>query len=505
MTAEAVPERGESHAQAGITANAPLIVGGFAFLWLFWQPISSLGYDWWNNPEAGHGLLLGPLSLYLAFKSGLVPEPKRSPRLGLLILGGAVVLRVLSGVAAEFFTMRLSLLGAALGLIVFTWGFAQVRRWWLPSILLFLSIPLPAVLLTTLAFPLQLQASELGASLLEWRSVPVALQGNVIHLPGQTLFVTEACSGLRSLTALVSLGVLMGGMWLKHPVARTLLLLVTVPVAMLINGVRVFLTGFLVFFVDPALGEGFMHMTEGWAMATAPRPARSRRRARGSRGGGCMSGQIMKWAPVALMVMGGLLLTFVQTQELMELRKPLASALPADIGELPGTDTAIQDWEVEVAGVSDYALRLYGSETDTTKVDGVRWASIYLGYYDHQTQGKSIHSPKNCLPGAGWEALTSGPETLASGADAFTVNRYVLQNGDARALVLYWYQGRGRVAHDEYLVKWDLLRDAATMRRTEETLVRIVVAIDESEEASFDFARRVAEDLKPALDLALPL
>ena len=157
------------------------------------------------------------------------------------------------------------LLGMA-GLIVFAYGLAQVRRWWLPATLLVLSVPLPAVVLSSLAFPLQLKASQLGAALLESRHVPVALAGNVIHLPGRSLFVTEACSGLRSLTALVALGVLIGGLWLRSPWLRVLLLAITIPVAMLLNGVRIFLTGFLVYFVDPALGEGFMHYTEGWAI-----------------------------------------------------------------------------------------------------------------------------------------------------------------------------------------------------------------------------------------------
>ena len=102
--------------------------------------------------------------------------------------------------------------------------------------------------------------------MLVWRDVPVMLNGNVIEMPGHSLFVTEACSGLRSLTALISLGVLMGGLWLEKPTTRVLLLLVTIPVAMVVNGWRVFLTGFLVAFVDPAMGEGFMHMTEGWVL-----------------------------------------------------------------------------------------------------------------------------------------------------------------------------------------------------------------------------------------------
>ncbi|HET9011510.1 MAG TPA: exosortase/archaeosortase family protein, partial [Gemmatimonadaceae bacterium] len=78
--------------------------------------------------------------------------------------------------------------------------------------------------------------------------------------------VAEACSGLRSLTALISLGVLLGGIALRHPLSRVLLIAIAIPVAILINGVRVFLTGFLVFFVSPELGQGFMHTTEGWLL-----------------------------------------------------------------------------------------------------------------------------------------------------------------------------------------------------------------------------------------------
>lgn len=158
------------------------------------------------------------------------------------------------------------MLGAAAGLVVFWLGLGQLRHWWLPVLLLALSVPIPDVLLGGLAFPLQLQASKLGATLLEWRHVPVLLAGNVIHLPGRSLFVTEACSGLRSLTALLSLGLLLGGLYLSGVWGRTAVLLAVIPIAMAINGVRVFLTGFLSYYVDPALGEGFMHYTEGWAL-----------------------------------------------------------------------------------------------------------------------------------------------------------------------------------------------------------------------------------------------
>jgi exosortase len=106
----------------------------------------------------------------------------------------------------------------------------------------------------------------MGAALLQMRQVPVLVTGNVIRIPGHELFVSEACSGLRSLTALLSVGVLMSALSLRTFVARALLVLGAIPIAIVVNGVRVFMTGFLVFFVSPALGKGFMHLTEGWLL-----------------------------------------------------------------------------------------------------------------------------------------------------------------------------------------------------------------------------------------------
>lgn len=246
---------------------APLLVAAAAFLILFANPLRLLAIDWWTDPDAGHGLLLAPLALWLAWRAGLVTERRPQRILGSILLGGSVLLRYLAGLAAEMFTMRLSIVGALVGIVLFVYGWRQAMRWWLPIVLFTLSIPLPSIITNTIALPLQFKASQMGAALLETRHVPVRLTGNVIMLPGgHRLFVTEACSGLRSLTALLSLGVLIGGLWLKYPLSRVILLALAIPVAVLINGVRVFLTGFLVFFVSPALGEGFMHVTEGWLM-----------------------------------------------------------------------------------------------------------------------------------------------------------------------------------------------------------------------------------------------
>jgi exosortase len=244
----------------------PYLLTAAAFAVLFAKPAALLARDWWSNPEAGHGLLLFPVALWLAWRRGLVAERRRAPTLGLAVLAGAILLRGVSELAAELFTMRLSMVLAAGALVMYYLGLRQLRAWWLPFTLLVLSIPLPELVTSTLALPLQFRASRMGAALLEWRDIPVRLDGNIIHLPGRQLFVTEACSGLRSLTALISIGVMFAGLFLRTGWARALVIGATIPVAILINGFRVFMTGFLVYFVDPKLGEGFMHVTEGWLL-----------------------------------------------------------------------------------------------------------------------------------------------------------------------------------------------------------------------------------------------
>lgn len=239
---------------------------GATFLALFAEPLVNTARTWWTDPESGHGLLLAPLAIWLAWQRGQARDSRAQPVVGLAMLAAAVVFRYVAVLAAEAFVGRASMFLALAGLVVWGWGMRQLLHWWLPVALLALSVPLPEMVMGALALPLQFKASQLGAAMLATRGIPVHLDGNVIRLPGHDLFVTEACSGLRSLTALLSLGVLLGGVMLKQPVSRLVILALSIPVAVLVNGVRVFMTGFLVAFVDPKLAEGFSHMTEGWLL-----------------------------------------------------------------------------------------------------------------------------------------------------------------------------------------------------------------------------------------------
>lgn len=207
------------------------------------------------------------------------------------------------------------------------------------------------------------------------------------------------------------------------------------------------------------------------------------------------------WAPATILALGALATAGLGGQARPSLQAPLSAAVPDRFEGFSSAPIEVSEGEASTAGFTDYLLRGYDRKGDAA----VPWMTVYVGYYESQTQGRTIHSPKNCLPGSGWEALENRSEVLAlpDGGHA-TVNRYVLQREGERALVLYWYQGRGRVRHNEYLVKWDLLRDAALKRRSDEALVRVVVPITTTEEASFEAAERMARQLIPSLHRSLP-
>lgn len=217
--------------------------------------------------------------------------------------------------------------------------------------------------------------------------------------------------------------------------------------------------------------------------------------------------KLAAFAPSMLFGLGLVAVWSAGRQETAPLARPLRE-LPATIAGVPGEERPLSDKEVQVVGVNDYLFRVF-------REDSLRAFSVYVGYYESQATGRTIHSPRNCLPGGGWQVVESGTQGLALRDERVTVNRYIIANGPVQALVLYWYQGRGRVSHSEYRVKWELLRDAAARGRTEEALVRVMVPILPSRESTAEDWRRrvseaerrasqVAEEMLPLLDSALP-
>lgn len=208
------------------------------------------------------------------------------------------------------------------------------------------------------------------------------------------------------------------------------------------------------------------------------------------------------YAPMAVLGLGVLLISGMREQYAVEPRAPMNSIAKVFEGH-EGRDMIVPEEERKVAGMTDYMMRVFGP-------DSAPVFTTYVGYYDRQVQGKSIHSPKNCLPGAGWEIMSSEAVPAPGGKPGATINRVILSNKGTRALVYYWYQGRGRIESSEYLVKWNLLKDAASSGRTEEALVRIVLPLAagthdaESVRETDALALRVANQLREQVESVMP-
>ena len=150
---------------------------------------------------------------------------------------------------------------------------------------------------------------------------------------------------------------------------------------------------------------------------------------------------------------------------------------------------------LKVLGVDDYLSRAY------YKPDGAA-VGLYMGFYGSQRQGDTIHSPLNCLPGAGWEPVSQGRLRIAdaggTGRD-LEINRYVVQKGLDRQLVLYWYQSHGRVVASEYTSRLYLIHDAIRLNRTDGSMVRVIAPVAHNADDGGASAERLATEFVHAL------
>jgi EpsI family protein len=200
---------------------------------------------------------------------------------------------------------------------------------------------------------------------------------------------------------------------------------------------------------------------------------------------------------VAMIAAAGIYVTGASGDEVTVTRTPL-SDLPATIAEWQGTDARPFDDDIVAAlGVDDYINRHYVR-------NGRAPVSLYVGYYASQRQGDTIHSPQNCLPGAGWRPVSSERVTIDAGGTPIEVNRYLIQKGVERQSVLYWYQGRGRVVANEYANKLWLMLYAARLRQTNGALVRLITPVTGTPDAAFDELSAFTAAVFPRLSPHLP-
>ena len=173
---------------------------------------------------------------------------------------------------------------------------------------------------------------------------------------------------------------------------------------------------------------------------------------------------------------------------------------PQSIGawQKTGNDQILDAETLKVLRASDYLLR------DFSKSDG-QAANLYVGYYASQRTGATYHSPLNCLPGSGWTLSEPGKATIAMpDGSSFIANKYVIQNGDYKSMMVYWYQGRGRNVASEYWGKVYTVFDSVRLRRSDGAMVRVTVPIGASEAAAEKTATEFASTASSLLGEFVP-
>ncbi len=248
------------------SGSAALLLLVVSFLTLYGRVLARLVHDWATDDNYSHGFIILPVAAYFVFRRrhDLQRLPIKPAWTGLALVVSSVATLAVGLLGAELFLTRVSLVGVVAGTILFVLGWRQFSALLFPIAFLLLMIPIPAIIFNQIVFPLQLLASQVGAAVLTTFRIPVLREGNVIVLANATLEVAEACSGIRSLVSLLTLSIVYGYFLDRRTMVRALLAVLTVPVAILSNGLRVAGTGVAAHFYGAGAAEGFLHTFSGW-------------------------------------------------------------------------------------------------------------------------------------------------------------------------------------------------------------------------------------------------
>jgi exosortase D (VPLPA-CTERM-specific) len=504
-----------------------LVVGLFSLL-PFWDGLTAMWIWWFDIPEYSHGVLIPPVAAFLIWQQKdrleRVPFTGSWAGVGLILIGGLILL---AGQIGTVYTLvQFAYVLTLCGLILSFLGWSPFRLISMPLLILLFMIPFPQFVLANLSTKLQLLSSQIGVWFIRLFDISVFVEGNVIDLGGYKLQVAEACSGLRYLFPLMTLGFLMayfykGALW-----KRIVLFLSSIPITVIMNSLRIGVIGITVDRWGTEMAEGFLHEFQGWVVfmvsasvmlaeiavfnrighesgtwrelfgvefpARSPPGARIERRA----------------VPTPFVAACIALTAFICVSLLVprptEVFPPRENFLdfPMKLGAWSGQRDSLEGVYLDQLKLDDYVLANYVDGTGSP-------VNVYIAYYNSQRKGESVHSPRSCLPGGGWQMRDFDQRTLSGvmiGGAPLRINRTLIELGNDRQLVYYWFQQRGRVITNEFNVKWYLFWDALTRHRTDGALVRLIVALPKSaNEANADLRLTdMAAQIAPTLNRYVP-
>lgn len=506
------------------------LIIAFAFIGVMYSSaIAELLRIWGVKEEYSYGYMIPFITLFFIWQKKDVLEKidftGSVPGVLLLAFGG--VLFVFGELSTLYIIIQYSMLIVIMGLALSLVGWRAFKIIFIPLTILFFMVPLPQFFLTKISSELQLISSTIGVFVIRLFDISVYLEGNVIDLGSYKLQVVEACSGLRYLFPLMTLGFIAAYLYRVSVWKRITLFLSTIPITILMNSFRIGAIGVMVEYWGQSMADGFLHDFEGWVVFMActfllileiwilnkigsgshsmsevfgfdfpeetPKNAEVRYRV------------LPKTFIFSVAIIIGVTIFMLAMPEQKEIvpGRETFSDFPMKIDKWYGKEDRIEQIYLDELKLDDYVIADYKNDNS----DG--YINFYVAYYASQKKGQSAHSPRTCLPGGGWK-MVGLSEYAVEGAtingNPLYVNRTLIRLGDSQQLVYYWFQQRGRVITNEYLVKWFIFWDSLTRHRSDGALVRLVTMVNPSEDIK-DADARISEfirEVAPILEDHIP-
>lgn len=500
-------------------ASTPSPVVSFVHSWLspglFWLTAAFLGaivffapgldalIEAWQLPEYSHGPLIPILSglMFLRQLKEYPPEPGPKPDswAGVMVIVAALGLATLGRLANISDLVAYATILWVGGILLVSFGWATGKHFWPPVLHLVYMLPLPGVLYYKMTTWLQFVSSELGVFFLRLLSIPVFLDGNIIDLGITKLHVAEACSGLRYLFPILSFSYIFAVLYKGPMWHKAVLLISAAPITVFMNSVRIAVAGIIVQYWGLDWLEGFTHFFEGWvifitcililfALARIMLIFNTRKMGLAEAldldtdglGGQAMRIRLTEASP-ALISVAGLMLGAILAWQMVPERgvstppRDSFALFPRILGDWrqDGTSQRLSNDVERSLAADDYLSITLVSSGEAASVE------FFSAWYADQSKG-GVHSPEICLPGGGWEIawLERSDLTETMGSETpFNINRAIIQKGETRMMVFYWFEQKGRKIAWDLAAKYWLLADGIRTGRTDGALVRLTTRI----------------------------
>lgn len=491
---------------------------------LFKEGLQYMVTYWETKEEYSHGYMIPVVVLFLIWqkKTDLERIPFLGSWVGFLIVALGTMLFFAGNLSALYIVIQYAFVVVVAGLMLAFMGWQGFKLILIPLVILVFMIPLPEFIFNNLSAKLQLVSSQIGVWIIHLFGISVYLEGNVIDLGTFKLQVVEACSGLRYLFPLMTLGFIAAYFFKVALWKRAVVFLSSIPITVLMNSFRIGVIGVLVNYWGSSMAEGFLHDFEGWVVFMAStglillemwilaRLGKEKRALREVFGlefpDESPQGEVAHTRTFPKAFTSAAILLVVVTVASAALPKRIEitpqredfSTFPMSINGWHGRKDIIEQIYIDVLKFDDYIIADYDDKNNQV-------INFYVAYYASQKKGQSAHSPRSCIPGDGWEIKSLTQRTIAGvkvAGQPLEVNRTVIQKGEIKQLVYYWFQQRGRVITNEYMVKIYLFWDALTKNRTDGSLVRLTTLVKPGEDLAqadaqlTEFARAVNPEIK---------